>query len=114
MYTYAGLDAWLAAFAVLALAAVLAVYYGAAGAAFVALAPQNSLWAGSVFAALWLLAEMARGVWFTGFGWGAAGYAHIGALAHCAKYIGAYGIAALVAFIAYLLAACLQRPLAAQ
>ena len=114
MYTYAGLDAWLAAFAVLALAAVLAVYYGAAGAAFVALAPQNSLWAGCVFAALWLLAEMARGVWFTGFGWGAAGYAHIGALAHCAKYIGAYGIAALVAFIAYLLAACLQRPLAAR
>ena len=75
MHTYAGLAVWLAAFAVLALAAVLALYYGAASAAFVALAPRNTLWAGCVFAALWLLAEMARGVWFTGFGWGAAGAA---------------------------------------
>ena len=114
MYTYAGLAAWLAAFAVWALAAVLSVYYGAASAAFVALAPRNKLWAGCVFAALWLLAEMARGVWFTGFGWGAAGYAHIGALAHSAKYVGAYGVAMLVALIAYLLAAWLQQPMLAQ
>ena len=114
MNTYAGLPAWLAAFAVLALAAVLAGYYGAAGAAFVALAPRNKFGAGCVFAALWLLAEMARGVWFTGFGWGAAGYAHIGALAHSAEYVGAYGVAALVAWIAYCVVAWLQRPMSRQ
>ena len=111
MHTYAGLDAWLAAFAVLALAAVLAVYYGMAGAAFVALAPHSKLGSGILFAALWLLAELARGVWFTGFGWGAAGYAHIGGLARSAQYVGAYGIAALVALLACLLSAWLQRPL---
>ena len=111
MYTYAGLDAWLAAFAVLALAAVLALYYGMAGAVFVVLAPRGKFGAGLLFAALWLLAELARGVWFTGFGWGAAGYAHTGALAKSAQYIGAYGVAVLVALIAYLLSAWLQQPL---
>jgi apolipoprotein N-acyltransferase len=35
-----------------------------------------------LFAALWTLAELARGRWFTGFPWGAGGYAHVdGALA---------------------------------
>ena len=111
MHTYAGLAAWLAAFAVFALAAVLALYYGITSAVFVALAPRNKWHAAVLFAALWLLAELARGVWFTGFGWGAAGYAHIGALAHAAKYVGAYGVAALVALVAYLIAAWVQQPL---
>ena len=110
MHTYAGLAAWMAALAVFALAAVLALYYAAAGAVFVALSPAGKLWSGAVFAALWLLAELARGVWFTGFGWGAAGYAHIDALARSAQYVGAYGVAALVAFVAYLVAAWLQQP----
>ena len=110
MYQYAGLPAWLAAFAVIALAAVLAIYYGIAGAVFKALAPRNKLGAGVLFASLWLLAELARGVWFTGFGWGAAGYAHIGALAQSAKFVGAYGVTALVAFVAYLLAVWIQQP----
>ncbi len=114
MHTYAGLDAWLAALAVLMLAAVLAVYYGAAGAAFVLLTSANKLWAATVFAALWLLAELMRGVWFTGFGWGAAGYAHLGALAKSAQYVGAYGVALLVAFIAYLIVAWLQQPFEAR
>lgn len=110
MHTYAGLAAGLAAFAVGALAAVLAIYYGLACGLFVALAPRNRLAAAVLFAALWLLAELARGVWFTGFGWGAAGYAHIGALAHSAAYVGAYGVAALVAFIAHLGSSVLQAP----
>ena len=114
MHTYAGLASWLAAIAVLGLAAVLALYYSIASAAFVALAPPNKLGAGCLFAAVWLLAELARGVWFTGFGWGAAGYAHIGALAQAAKYVGAYGIAALVALVSYLIAAWLQPPLDAR
>jgi apolipoprotein N-acyltransferase len=110
MHTYAGLAAWLAAFAVVALAAVLSLYYGISGAMFRALAPRSKWSAGVLFAALWLLAELARGVWFTGFGWGAAGYAHIGALARSAQYIGAYGVTALVALVAYLISAWLQQP----
>ena len=104
MATYAGLPGAVAAFAVLSLAAILAVYYALAVAAFVALQPRNAWGAATLFAALWLAAELARGVWFTGFGWGAAGYAHIDGLARSARYVGAYGVDFLVALIASLVA----------
>ena len=110
MHTYGGLAAPLAALAVLALAAALALYYAAASALFAVLSPVNRVWRAVVFAALWLLAEMARGIWFTGFGWGAAAYAHIDGLAVFAKYIGAYGVTALAAFLACLGAGWLRGP----
>ena len=110
MHTYGGLAAPLAVLATLGLAAVLAVYYSAACALFVALAPANRAWAAIVFAALWTLAEMARGIWLTGFGWGAAAYAHIDGLAIFAPYVGAYGVSALAAFLAYLFAGLARRP----
>ena len=81
-------------------------------ALFPALALANQAWKAIVFAALWVLAEMARGIWFTGFGWGAAGYAHIDGLGVFAKYIGAYGLAALAAFLACLGASWLRGPAA--
>ncbi len=116
MHTYGGLAAPLAAIAVFSLAAVLALYYAAASAMFVALFPAlalaNQAWKAIVFAALWVLAEMARAIWFTGFGWGAAGYAHIDGLGVFAKYIGAYGLAALAAFLACLGASWLRGPAA--
>lgn len=104
MHTYGGLPAWLAALAVFALAAFLSVYYAAACAAFVALRPVSAMGSAALFAALWMLAELARGVWFTGFGWGAAGYAHVDGLARAARFVGAYGVTGLVAFICGLLA----------
>lgn len=108
MATYAGLPAVLSALAVLALAAVLSTYYAAAGAVFVALRPHHPGGAALLFAALWLFAELARGVWFTGFGWGAAGYAHVDGLARSARYVGAYGVAFLVALITGLVVFWLQ------
>ncbi len=108
MHTYAGLAAVLAVLAVLGLSAALALYYAAASAAYAAWAPATGLRGGLLFAALWLLAELARGVWFTGFGWGGAAYAHIDGLAHAAKYIGAYGVAAVVAGLAWMLAASVR------
>lgn len=109
MHTYAGLAAWMAALAVLALAGVLALYYAGAAALFVLVAPVSKAGAAAVFAALWMLAELARGVWFTGFGWGAIGYAHIDYLARSASYVGAYGVAALVAGMAYLGMAAMRQ-----
>lgn len=101
MHTYAGLPAVLAVLAVLALAGVLAIYYAAACGVYKKWAPAQvwmRLW---LFAALWLMAELARGLWFTGFGWGAAGYAHVdGPLSGYAPWVGAYGIAALAAALA--------------
>ncbi len=99
MFTYAGLSAALSAMAIFCLAAVLSFYYAFSAAVFVALRPRNPGGAAVLFAALWLFAELARGVWFTGFGWGAAGYAHIDGLARIARYVGAYGVAFLVALI---------------
>jgi apolipoprotein N-acyltransferase len=109
MHTYAGLDAWMAALAVLVLASLLALYYAAAAALFVLCAPASRVGAAAVFASLWMLAELARGVWFTGFGWGAIGYAHIEHLARSASYVGAYGVAALVAGIAFLTMAAVRQ-----
>jgi len=101
MHTYGGLPAFLAALAVLALAGLLALYYAGVCGLFVALATVNRTWAAIIFAALWLLAELARGIWLTGFGWGAAGYAHVdGPLAGYAPWLGVYGLCAIAAWLA--------------
>ena len=110
MHTYGGLNPALAVAAVLALAGLLAIYYALAGAAFIALTRarglvQRPLRAALLFAALWTLAELARGRWFTGFPWGAGGYAHVdGPLAFLARYLGVYGIGFVAAALAALLA----------
>lgn len=93
MHTFAGLPSWLAAFAVWGLAAPLSLYYAAAAWVFWYCSPRFLPWASVVFAAVWMLADMARGIWLTGFGWGAAGYAHLeGPLAWFAPWVGVYGI----------------------
>lgn len=105
MHTYGGLAAPLAGAAVLALAAALALIYAAAGAAYVALRAAGPGWGALVFAALWTLADLARGYVFTGFPWGASGYAHIdGWLAGYAPWVGVYGVGAVSAWLAATLA----------
>ncbi|MDF1486434.1 apolipoprotein N-acyltransferase [Ramlibacter sp. H39-3-26] len=111
MHTYGGLAAPLAAAAVLALALGLALYYAAAAAWYARCAPRLGPAArAALFAAAWLLAELARGRWFTGFPWGAAGYAHVqGPLAGLAPWVGAYGVGAVAAFLAVALAGAARR-----
>lgn len=111
MHTYGGLPAVLAALAVAALAGALALYYAAACAAFVALAPASVAWSATVFASTWLLAELARGVWFTGFPWGAGGYAQVDALAIFANTVGVYGVGWIAAWLACLGASWQREPL---
>ncbi|MEJ1166643.1 apolipoprotein N-acyltransferase [Variovorax sp. CCNWLW186] len=109
MHTYGGLPAPLAAIAVLSLAAALGLYYAVACAWFVVRGPRGPVAGALVFAALWTLAELVRGSWFTGFPWGAGGYAHVeGPLAAWAPWIGVYGIGAVAAVVAALVA--LTRP----
>lgn len=101
MHTYGGLPAPLAVAAVLALAAFLASYYAAALALFCRIAPVLKAGGALLFGALWLLAELARGVLWTGFPWGAGGYSHVdGPLAALARYVGVYGVGAVVAVLA--------------
>jgi apolipoprotein N-acyltransferase len=104
MHRYGGLPSWMAALAVLALAGVLSLYLAAACAAHARWRSGRLLPDSLLFAAVWLLAELARGVILTGFPWVAAAYAHVdGPLAGFAPWIGAYGIG----FVAALLSAAL-------
>ena len=110
MHEVGGLPAPLAASAVLVLAAALALFYALSAAVWVALARHPSgaerPWAlSALFAALWTLAELMRGQWFTGFPWGAGGYAHVdGVLSVWAPWVGVYGMGALAAVLAMRLA----------
>ncbi|WP_280152940.1 apolipoprotein N-acyltransferase [Piscinibacter sp. XHJ-5] len=109
MHQYGGLPAWMAAAAVLALSAVLSLYLGTALLLFARWRSARPLPDALLFASLWLLAELARGVLFTGFPWVASGYAHVdGPLAKLAPWIGVYGIGAVAAFLAAWVA--LARP----
>jgi apolipoprotein N-acyltransferase len=104
MHTYGGLAAPLAMLAVLVLAAALALYYALAGGLWWGWRYSGALAQALAFAALWTLAELARGVLFTGFPWGAGGYAHVDTLAALAPWVGVYGMGALAAALAVLLA----------
>ncbi len=105
MHTYGGLPAPLAVLAVLALAGFLALYYAAAGAAYWVLAPTHPAMSALVFAATWLLAELARGTWLTGFGWGGVGYALVdGPFRPLIPWLGVYGTGAVAAAVAALVA----------
>jgi apolipoprotein N-acyltransferase len=103
MHTYGGMPAWLAVLAVLALAGLLALYYALAMGLLCAWAPPSRVRQALMFSALWTLAELARGHWFTGFPWGAIGYAHADTLAAWAPWVGVYGMGAVAALMAYAL-----------
>jgi apolipoprotein N-acyltransferase len=126
MHRYGGLPSWLAALAVLLLAAGLSLYFAAAGGAWVALFRRSILSARMtegryatqsdgmtlaefkqgllgivLFGALWTMAELCRGQLLTGFPWGAGGYAHLqSTLAGYAPWIGVYGMGAIAAWVA--------------
>lgn len=128
MHRYGGLLSWLSVAAVLLLAMALSVYFAVAGGLWVTLfrrwilsdranearyanaaqkeasltwdVLRQGLAGATLFAALWTLAEMSRGQIFTGFPWGAAGYAHADSwLATYLPWIGIYGVGAVAAGI---------------
>ena len=113
LHRYGGLPAWMAVLAVLALSMLLSLYLALAMAAFARWRSGRVVTDALLFAACWLLAELARGVIFTGFPWLASGYAQVDApLAALAPWVGVYGIgfaAALLAAVAALGAASARR-----
>jgi len=105
LHRYGGLAAPLAVAAVALLAGALSLYLALAMAAYARWRSGRALADAALFAGLWLLAELARGVLFTGFPWVASGYAQIdGPLAGLLPWVGVYGIGALGAGLAVLLA----------
>ena len=100
MHRYGGLPAPLAVAAVAALSAALSLYLALAAGLYARWRRGRAFDAG-LFAALWLLAELARGVLFTGFPWVAAGYSQVDSpLAALAPWLGVYGIGAVMALAA--------------
>ena len=108
MNVYGGMPAGLAALAVVLLGTSLALFYAIAMWTYRARCVQGmGVWSrASAFAALWVLAEWGRGTLFTGFPWGAIGYAHVDSvLHHGASWIGVYGLCGLAAWLAMAIAA---------
>ncbi len=108
MHRYGGLPAPLAGLAVGLMAAGLALFYASAASVYHAVGKTGVgiLPRASAFAAVWVLAEIVRGTLWTGFPWGAVGYAHIDSLLqHWAPWGGVYGMCGLSAFIVMALAA---------
>jgi len=99
MHQFGGLPAWMAVLAVLALSAFLASYLGLAMGVFALCRTGRPALDAGLFAALWLLAELARGRLLTGFPWAASGYTQVDApLAALAPWVGVYGIGFALAF----------------
>jgi len=110
LHVYGLLPAWLSVLAVAVLAALLSLYYALAGWAWVRLRRDRPLVDAVLFSAVWLMAELARGQFLTGFPWIAGGYAHTsGPLAAWAPYVGIYGIGALAAFVSAAVALVLMK-----
>ena len=115
MHTYGGLAPPLAAMAVLALAGFLSLYLAAGGWVFSRLRHVHWILSAMVFGACWLLAELARAQWFTGFPWGASGYAHLdGPLASYARWVGVYGVGYVAAVLSYCVVVAMQSSLRRQ
>ena len=111
MHRYGQLPAPLAAAAVLLLCGAMALI-PALAMAWVARQRGGRVLPDALrFAAAWLATELARGHWFTGFPWGASGYTQVdGPLAALAPWVGVYGMGAVLALAAALLAAAWRWP----
>lgn len=105
MDTYGGMPSVLAMVAVVTLAVALSLYGAGAAMCYWHWRSGNVFWRAALFATTCMLAELARGQWLTGFGWAAAGYAHIdGPFALLAPWMGVYGIGLVCALWAAVLA----------
>ncbi|RZJ03452.1 MAG: apolipoprotein N-acyltransferase [Rubrivivax sp.] len=97
MHQFGGIPWLVAALAVALLAAFLCAYYALALGLTARWIPPGRRRLLALVPA-WLLTELARATWLSGFPWIASGYAHtVGPLADWAPWVGVYGITALAA-----------------
>ncbi|MGV3743425.1 MAG: apolipoprotein N-acyltransferase [Burkholderiaceae bacterium] len=114
MHRYGNLPSWMAALAVVLLAAALALFVGLMMGLATRLRLRHAVSLPLTMLVLlpccWLLAEWLRGWVLTGFPWIASGYAHTASpLAGFAPLVGVYGIAGLAAILAGCLALLPQK-----
>lgn len=111
LHTFGGLPAWIAGVAVLGLCAALSGFMALVAAAWVGWRRGAWLSDGVLLAALWLLAEWARGWIFTGFPWAASGYALVDSpLSALAPWIGVYALGGVWVMVLSWLVLSVPRP----
>lgn len=111
LHHFGGLPAWLAGVAVLALCLALSGFFALAAALWVRWRRGAWLPDGLMWAALWLLAEWARGFIFTGFPWAASGYALVDSpWSALAPWLGVYGLGAVLVLLLSWVALALSSP----
>ena len=111
IHHFGGLPVVLTIVAILLLCGGLAIYYALTVQIYVKLKKSHAtFWNAILFASCWTLAEMARAEFFTGFPWGAIGYAHVDSvLVTFAPWVGVYGVGWVAAFIAACIATSLSK-----
>ena len=96
LHHFGGLPSWLSALAVYLLCVALSLYLAAAAWVWARWRRHRVLPDALLWAAVWLLAELARAWLFTGFPWGASGYALVDSpLVVLAPWLGVYGMGAV-------------------
>ena len=100
-------------FAILAMAAGLALFWAFGGLVYVRLTRDgaNSLWRAGIFACVFFIVEFTRGHVFGGFPWNLPGYVFAAGkpISQIASVTGVYGLTALMFFVAASLALCFDR-----
>ncbi|MBC7548091.1 MAG: apolipoprotein N-acyltransferase [Polaromonas sp.] len=105
LHTYGGLAWPLSVLAIVALAGFLGLYYAVVCGLYMRLTHSFIAWRAIVFASFWLMAELARVQFFTGFPWGEGGYAQLdGPFDNLAKLVGVHGLTWGAALLAATLA----------
>ncbi len=98
LHQFGGLPSWLAVASVVLLAAALSLYLALACACWAQWRRRHWVADAALFGALWVLAEVARALIFTGFPWAASGYALVDSpLAVLAPWLGVYGMGQVMA-----------------
>jgi apolipoprotein N-acyltransferase len=111
LHRYGGLPAWIAGAAVLMLCMALSGYMALLGWLWARWRARVWWRDALAFAGLWLVAEWARAIVFTGFPWGASGYMLIGTpLGWLAPWLGVYGLGAVWAGLLAAAVWCWRRP----
>lgn len=112
LHRYGGLPAWLAVVSIGLLSAALSIYLAAAGGLWVRWRRRRWLPDAVLWAALWLLVELARAWVLTGFPWAASAYALLDSpWVGLAPWLGMYGMGmvAMAAVAMPALAWCLRQ-----
>ena len=111
IHHFGGLPAVLTIVAILFLCGGLAIYYAFTVSLYFKFKKSHKTYiSAGIFASCWTLAELARAEFFTGFPWGAIGYAHVDSvLVTFAPWVGVYGIGWVAAYISACIASSLSN-----